>query len=796
MTDVGELKPGTVLGGCRIVKLIGSGGMGEVYLAEHQMLQKFVAIKTARSSLRDQDEIRRRFLKEARLAARVDHPNVITIHDIGESNGLLYIVMQFIQGQDLSQLMRSSPTPLGWRLVLGWIREATLGLEAVHAQGLIHRDIKPHNLMLTTTGRVLVMDFGLVREEDPSLSITNAAVGSPAYMSPEMCRNDPVDVQTDIYSMGATAYTLLAGTHPFHDSGLHSMIVKLAQNTVVDRLDTVRPDIPKEVADLIARAMAPLRENRTADTHALIHEIDQLLGRHFPDAANAPAGAVTIRVPSVGRGSESNPRVVVDPRQASSRRAATSMTAEETSDPSVCNTQHVLGQQRPQPKSRRNELLALLASVALMGGLISILLAGMWLNTRKPQEAATVAKNSGKSRVSQTGPKMRDVKPTGGAGSRHTSVPAPRIEGSQPVPGGKTTGDKGPPPEIPHEPELAPKLPVETPPETPLETLPMPEEKVLPQDPPPAVQEKPEPKAQPEMKGEIELVNALVVVTPKVVPPEKVDVPEKPPMPEGPKPEIPAVKTYAPPSEAKAGEAWQSQELAIDFSWCPAGKFQMGSPPEERERDAGEVQVEVTIAQGFWMGRTEVTQGQWVGLLEKKPWAGSTYVKDGPNYPAVEVGHSGDDPNAEDFCQKLTALARKGGLSAEWAYRLPTDAEWEYACRAGTTTPYSFDPKDHLADYGWFIKNAMDQQEKYAHLVRQMPPNPWGLHDMHGNVWEWCAHRQDKDNGDLRVIRGGSWDYAANYCRSANRGARSKTSTHDNVGFRLVLGRVSADGAP
>ncbi len=795
MTDVGELKPGTVLGGCRIVKLIGSGGMGEVYLAEHQMLQKFVAIKTARSTLRDQDEIRRRFLKEARLAARVDHPNVITIHDIGESNGLLYIVMQFVQGQDLSQLMRSSPNPLGWRLVLGWIREATLGLEAVHAQGLIHRDIKPHNLMLTTTGRVLVMDFGLVREEDPSLSLTNAAVGSPAYMSPEMCRNDPVNVQTDIYSMGATAYTLLAGSHPFHDSGLHSMIVKLAQNTVVERLDTVRPDIPKEVADLIARAMAPLRENRIADTHALIHEIDQLLGRHFPDAGNAPAGAVTIKVPSVGRGSESNPRVVMDPRNtdprhASSRHAATSVTAEETSDPSVCNTQHVQPQPRPQIQSRRNELLALLASVALMGGLISILLAGLWLNSRKPQEAQTVAKNLEQhGRSLAAGPKMRDVKLPDLGGVRHNPVPTPIVHDSQPVPGGTATADKGPPPELSPEPELPPKLPVEMP----LEMPPMPE----PQAPLPAVQEKPEPRVPPEEKGKVQVVDAVAVVSPKVVPLEKANMPENPPMPEAPQPpQVPAVKTYAPPSEAKAGEAWQSQELAIDFSWCPPGKFLMGSPPEERERDAAEAQTEVSIALGFWMGRTEVTQGQWFELMGKKPWAGSTYVKDGLNYPAVEVGHSGEDPNAEDFCQKLTALARKGGLSEEWAYRLPTDVEWEYACRAGTSTPYSFDPKDHLADYGWYSKNAMDQQEKYAHQVRQMPPNPWGLHDMHGNVWEWCAHREGKDNGDLRVIRGGSWDYAANYCRSANRGTRSKTTTKDNLGFRLVLGRVAADGAP
>ncbi|MCX7404873.1 MAG: formylglycine-generating enzyme family protein, partial [Planctomycetia bacterium] len=156
----------------------------------------------------------------------------------------------------------------------------------------------------------------------------------------------------------------------------------------------------------------------------------------------------------------------------------------------------------------------------------------------------------------------------------------------------------------------------------------------------------------------------------------------------------------------------------------PAGKFTMG-----------EGAVAVTLTKPFWLGKTEVPQGQWQAVMGTEPWKGYEEIKIGKDFAASYV----DWNDATAFCQKLTDLERKAGkLKANEEYRLPTEAEWEYACRAGTTTAYSFgDDKKQLGNYGWFQGNALRIGENYAHPVSRKQPNPWGLYDMHGNVYEW-----------------------------------------------------------
>lgn len=322
MTYAGELPPGKLLGGCRIVNFIARGGMGEVYLAEHQVLQKLVAIKTVRPNISDERLARERFLKEARLAAKVEHPNVVTIYDAGDLDGLLYIVMQYVEGHDLSEILKSAQAPLEWRTVMAWMREACRGLEAVHKRGLIHRDIKPHNLMLTTDDRLIVMDFGLVREEDPNASASSGIVGTPYYMSPEQCRSERLDHRTDLYSLGATAYNLLAGVPPFQEKSVHLVIMKLAQNVAAKRIDSVRPDVPPELARLIAWTMAPERQQRISDARTLRMEIEGLL--------------VPASVP-VGRSTDSSR--LSPPEQPPPRpQAVRPISAVETHTPSVIDT--------------------------------------------------------------------------------------------------------------------------------------------------------------------------------------------------------------------------------------------------------------------------------------------------------------------------------------------------------------------------------------------------------------------------------------------------------------------------
>ena len=169
------------------------------------------------------------------------------------------------------------------------------------------------------------------------------------------------------------------------------------------------------------------------------------------------------------------------------------------------------------------------------------------------------------------------------------------------------------------------------------------------------------------------------------------------------------------------------------------------------------------------------------------PWQGKKYVQDGPDYPATYVSHDA----AVEFCRKLS---EQEGVE----YRLPTEAQWEYACRAGTTTIYSFgDDWLKLEQYAWYSKNAWGIGEKYAHRVGQKQPNPWGLYDIHGNVWEWCGDWYGKyeglavddpagpASGSGRVLRGGSFDVEPDYCRSAFRDYWPPDDLNINVGFRV-----------
>ena len=232
-----------------------------------------------------------------------------------------------------------------------------------------------------------------------------------------------------------------------------------------------------------------------------------------------------------------------------------------------------------------------------------------------------------------------------------------------------------------------------------------------------------------------------------------------------------------------------TNSIGMRLQLIPAGTFVMGSPPSESDRDADETQHRVRISKPFYLGVYEVTQGQYEKLMGANP---SRFK--GDNNPVEQVSWE----DAALFCRELSA--RPEEQAAGRVYRLPTEAEWEYACRAGTTTAYGFgDDASELGEYAWCSENAMDVGQKYAHTVGQKKPNPWGLYDMHGNVWEWCQDWYEDypsgsttdptgaASGSPRVIRGGSWYYGAGLCRSANRGWHNPSSRSSNLGFRVAL---------
>ena len=232
--------------------------------------------------------------------------------------------------------------------------------------------------------------------------------------------------------------------------------------------------------------------------------------------------------------------------------------------------------------------------------------------------------------------------------------------------------------------------------------------------------------------------------------------------------------------------------LPNSFSYIPVGTFSMGSPAGESGRDDDEDQVDVRIVTCFLLGKTEVTQSQWKSVMGNNP----LHFK-GDNLPVENVSWS----DAIEFCWILTQREREAGrLPKNWKYTLPTEAQWEYACRAGTTTGYyTGDTEADLARAGWYDGNS----DRKTHPVGQKEPNAFGLYDMHGNVWEWCSDyynlslsggtdpvRTSSGNGKFgsdRVYRGGSWNGDAQYCRSADRIGNSPGNRYGSLGFRVAL---------
>ena len=231
-----------------------------------------------------------------------------------------------------------------------------------------------------------------------------------------------------------------------------------------------------------------------------------------------------------------------------------------------------------------------------------------------------------------------------------------------------------------------------------------------------------------------------------------------------------------------------TNSIGMKLRLIPAGEFMMGSPATESDRRDNETQHRVSITKPFYMGVTEVTQEQYQKVMVTNP----SQFK-GPQNPVEKVSWA----DAVEFCRKLSALPAE--KTAGHVYRLPTEAEWEYACCSGTATAYSFgDDASRLGDYGWFGSNSGSK----THPVGEKKPNAWGLYDMHGNVWEWCqdwhgdypsgsaTDPTGATSGSLRVFRGGSWNDSARHCRSADRSGDTPEARGINLGFRVLRSSI------
>jgi len=274
----GELEIGTVLAGrYEIVQLLGQGGMGAVYKARDKDLDRNVALKLIRPELAKNPEILRRFKQELILARQITHKNVIRIFDLGQFGAIKFITMDFVEGQDLRHLLQEKgkfPPDQAAKIMLQICR----ALEAAHAEGVIHRDLKPPNIMVDGGGRVYVMDFGIARSAHlPGMTETGALIGTPEYMSPEQARGEKLTAQSDIFSLGVIFYELLTGKTPYPaDAPLGTLWKRLAEKAKPPI--EIEPTIPKPLNDIVVKALELDLKDRFASAREMANQLEIWLG--------------------------------------------------------------------------------------------------------------------------------------------------------------------------------------------------------------------------------------------------------------------------------------------------------------------------------------------------------------------------------------------------------------------------------------------------------------------------------------------------------------------------------------
>jgi formylglycine-generating enzyme required for sulfatase activity/tRNA A-37 threonylcarbamoyl transferase component Bud32 len=882
--------------------------MGAVYKARQRRMDRLVALKVIRRENLKTPGAVERFQREARAAAKLAHPNVVTVFDSNAVGGVHFLVMEYLEGTDLAKLVKGKgPLPVGF--ACEYIRQAALGLQHAHEQGLIHRDIKPHNLMLTKQGVVKVMDLGLARtansenETTEGLTATGAVMGTADYIAPEQALNAKgVDIRADIYSLGCSLYHLLTGQVPFPGE---SMTEKLLAHQLQEPepIEQLRPGLPKGLAKVVQTMMAKKPEQRYATPGKLAQALAPFAPSEGPIAAALPVAIVAGSAQDVNTSTVDATQADA-PKSTARTRSALGRTLSLGFAVLRWTMLRAFALLRWTTRTRRRFLIS--------GALTALLVGTVLLLTGMPDWASRVRQRPGEKDSPNEFTNSLNMKfmliP---AGKFTMGAPQAEIDGCLKVVGDGWLKDhlltEGPE----HEVQIsrpfylgATKVTVgqfrqfvneknylvgderwRSPGFEQTETHPVvlvswhnavdfcawlsEKEGKTYRLPTEAEWEygcragrsgarycfgnaetdlglyawftnnsegktHPVGKLKPNDWGLFDMHgNAWEWCWDSFDPNYYKNSPRKDPLGGVGDERLRRGGSWScPPELCRAAsrhhfdpgsrfndmgfrviceiprEGTITNSIGMKLVAIPAGKFTMGSPqPEidhwlkivgenwEKAHLPGEgPEHEVEISRPFYMGATEVTVGQFRQFVTQKNYLVGDDRWKNPgweqtdDHPVVFVSWN----NAVDFC---TWLSSKEGKT----YRLPTEAEWEYSCRAGTRTRYSFgDSEADLPLYAWFNGNAQGR----THPVRQLHPNRWGLFGMHGNAWEWCQDSWDPNyyknsprrdppggSGGIRVARGGGWLNVPLNCRSAFRSFADPGHRND-IGFRVL--RVSS----
>jgi serine/threonine protein kinase len=283
------------IGKYRIIELVGEGAMGVVYRAHDSVLDRTVAIKVMNESIARQEDLRKRFLREAQAAGSLQHPNVVCIYDLGDQDGHLFIAMEFVQGLDLERLIELGE-PLSLQARLDIIIDVLTGLSFAHKRGIVHRDIKPANIRVGEDGRAKIMDFGVAHLASSSMTSTGSILGTPTYMAPEQITEGKTSSATDIFAVGGVLYQILTMMKPFEGSTLQNLFFKIITETPRSVTDLM-PGLPPALDRIVQKAMAKEPADRYASALEMANELtavrSKLSGPSYPASVSLSASVAS-----------------------------------------------------------------------------------------------------------------------------------------------------------------------------------------------------------------------------------------------------------------------------------------------------------------------------------------------------------------------------------------------------------------------------------------------------------------------------------------------------------------------
>ena len=645
-----------------VMRPLGEGGMGKVYVARDRRFGKEVVVKVPTMESGD-GEYKDRFMREIASLAKLEHAHIVPTLDWGEVEGVPFLVLRYLGGGSLRNRITDEKgyyRPMSLEGLTHWLPQIASALDFIHGKGWVHRDLKPDNILFDESGSPYLADFGIAKALEGNVmgvkTTTGAFIGTPQYMAPEMHLGKGIGPKADQFGLAVLVYESLAGKIPFEGATPTAIFVEVMQGKARP-IHEIVSGIGEEKSGVLAKAISKDPRAR----YATCAEFAAAMLGESKAGGTQPANTPVKTPPSV---------------QIPSTRLATPVR------PEIPATMQVKAQQPSGIEPTK-------------------------LVTPKRQDipATRMETPEKKTRV------KNDIPATRFQNEIKQSETTPFSDFVFDKVNSKNTQDDG------------------------SET----ESDLLEEN-------------QGNLNYSLIIVGVIVFVGLVV---------------------LYGFYEFQSSRQMKKKEAELIADLEEELVLIPAGRFKMGSPKTEKGRSESETQHEVTLTQPYYMGKYEVTQKQWAAVMGNNPMWSTEAAK----LPATHVSWN----DCQEFIKKLNAKT-KGG------YRLPTEAEWEYACRAGTTTTYSVGDSLTKADAN--IENVEIRP------VGCYKPNAFGLYDMHGNVCEWCedwygvyppgsvTDPKGPVTGVFRVLRGG--DIYKSDDRSSYRDKNTPTSRESNYGFRLA----------